>query len=49
MTPAAGQGREAGGVQAAETYIDRIQSMVDQWVVMLPIFGVYVMDKGYKG
>ena len=49
VTPVAKSVQEAAGMQFTDNYIGRREGMVDQWVVMLPIFEVYKEDKFYGG
>ena len=41
--------REAAGMQALRTYINRRKATVAQWVALRPLFEVYAQETWYKG
>ena len=45
---AAGSVLKEVGTQTLGTYIDRQKKPMTEWVKLIPIYGVYNMDTGYK-
>ena len=40
---------QGAGTQPLRTYVDRLQAIVAEWVVLWPIFNVCKIYTGYKG